>query len=207
MPRQVQRSVGRRSGTGRIPHGPATIHTAQPRRVVAAPSWRRRGPPGIAERRADAEPDPIRRIRSHAAPATLSDTPVSHDAIRLLCLPGAPLQNRPMPAAGACRATASAGTCWTWRQSTATLAPRVAPWKCLPSTSGSLGIRAIALEPTSEQPVASFPAFPGLASLSWLTTRSRRATFTDDPPDRTTIEWLRHARRDEGVRRASTEQV
>jgi hypothetical protein len=72
---------------------------------------------------------------------------------------------------------------------------------------GSLGIRAIALEPTSEQPVASFPAFPGLASLSWLTTRSRRAMFADDPPDRTTIEWLRHARRDEGVRRASTEQV
>jgi hypothetical protein len=77
----------------------------------------------------------------------------------------------------------------------------------LPSTSGTLGVHSIALEPTSEQPVASFPALLGLASLPWLTTRSWRVMVAGDLPDRTTIEWLRHARRDDGVRRASTEQV
>lgn len=43
--------------------------------------------------------------------------------------------------------------------------------------------------------------------MPWLTTRSWRATVDCGPPDRTAIERLRHARRDDGARRASTEIV
>lgn len=93
-------------------------------------------------------------------------------------------------------AAASVDLRWTWCRLTATLGPRVAPWKTFAEHSGTLGIHSVALEPTSEQPMASLPALSGLASLPWLTTRSWRAMVAGDLPDRTTAEWLHHARRE-----------
>lgn len=144
----------------------------------------------------------------HMTPPAARPRQQLRTARHLLCLSAIPQRNRHMPLPACrglpCRLAARAGL---GAAQPLLLIPRVAPRKCWPSTPGTLGVHSIALGPTSEQPVASSFRPPGLASLPWLTTRSRRAMSADDPPDRTTAEWLRHACRDDGVRRASTGQV